>query len=230
MCMQCLVRRRGAGERDGQPEIIFPGCFWRPHDEPEAGSRRIPMADVGGRRQTKNSDNASREKAVKVVVTEREYPVLRLMKSSPTSSPVSDLLPITTMAIFGLWVINKAGGLVYHRSFGDGLPQLTANEYLIIAGTLHGIHAITSRLSPTGPSSGTQVIEGETFKLNILLTHTGTKFILLTSLVEPTADAMLQKVYEIYAEAVMKNPFHTPEMPIRTEGFDTKITALLGSR
>ena len=58
----------------------------------------------------------------------------------------------------------------------------------------------------------------------------GTKFILLTSLVEPTVDAMLQKVYEIYAEAVMKNPFHTPEMPIRTEGFDTKITALLGGR
>jgi hypothetical protein len=92
------------------------------------------------------------------------------------------------------------------------------------------------------------VIEGESFKLNILLTHTGTilpthynhtytycyipgtKIILLTSIVEPTADAVLQKVYEIYAEAVMKNPFHTPDMPIRTEGFDTKITALLGSR
>ncbi|KAF9644103.1 Sybindin-like protein [Thelephora ganbajun] len=133
------------------------------------------------------------------------------------------------MTIFGLWVINKAGGLVYQRNFGDGLPNLTSNEYLVLAGTLHGIHAITSRLSPTGPSSGAQVIEGETFKLNILLTHTGT-LIFLTSLVEPTADAMLQNVYEIYTEAVMKNPFHTPEMPIRTEGFDTKVTALLGGR
>lgn len=56
----------------------------------------------------------------------------------------------------------------------------------------------------------------------------GTKFVLLTSPVEPTADAVLQKVYEIYADAVMKNPFHTPEMPIRSEGFDTRITALLG--
>ena len=92
------------------------------------------------------------------------------------------------------------------------------------------------------------MIEGETFKLNIFLTHTGTtvpsptvplsyvslypgtKFVLLTSIVESTADTVLQKVYEIYAEAVMKNPFHTPEMPIRTEGFDTKITALLGGR
>lgn len=43
----------------------------------------------------------------------------------------------------------------------------------MLAGTLHGIHAITSRLSPVGSSSGVQVIEGESFKMNILLTATG---------------------------------------------------------
>lgn len=56
----------------------------------------------------------------------------------------------------------------------DGLAQLTSNEYLVLAGTLHGIHAITSRLSPIGSSSGAQVIEGESFKMTILLTATGT--------------------------------------------------------
>ncbi|KAI0092964.1 Sybindin-like protein [Irpex rosettiformis] len=132
------------------------------------------------------------------------------------------------MAIFGLWVINKAGGLVYQRNIGDGLPGLTSNEYLVLAGTLHGIHAITSRLSPTGSSSGAHTIEGEAFKMTILLTATGTKFVLLTSVVEPTADSVLQKVYEIYSDAVMKNPFHTPEMPIRSEAFDSRITALIG--
>jgi len=40
---------------------------------------------------------------------------------------------------------------------------------------------------------------------------------------------MLQKVYEAYSDSVMKNPFHTPEMPIRTEGFDLRVAALLGS-
>ena len=55
----------------------------------------------------------------------------------------------------------------------------------------------------------------------------GTKFVLLTTPVEPTAEAVLQKVYEIYADAVMKNPFHTPEMPIRSEAFDTRIAALI---
>ncbi|KAJ7217184.1 transport protein particle complex subunit [Mycena pura] len=133
------------------------------------------------------------------------------------------------MAIYGLWVINKAGGLVYQRNFADGLSQLTSNEYLVLAGTLHGIHAITSRLSPAGRSSGAQVIEGESFKMTILLTATATKFVLLTSLAEPNPDNVLQKVYEIYSDAVMKNPFHTPEMPIRSEGFDSRVTALIGS-
>lgn len=58
----------------------------------------------------------------------------------------------------------------------DGLAQLTSNENLVLAGTLHGIHAITSRLSPIGSSSGAQVIEGESFKMTILLTATGTHF------------------------------------------------------
>lgn len=101
------------------------------------------------------------------------------------------------MAIYGLWVINKAGGLVYQKNFPgklhasirlaalkltscdlaaskpDGLAALTSNEYLVMAGTLHGIHAITARLSPTGTSSGAEVIEGETFKMTIKLTPTG---------------------------------------------------------
>lgn len=97
-----------------------------------------------------------------------------------------------------------------------------------------------------GSSSGVQVIEGESFKINIFLTVTGevslkksdffneinksgTKFVLLTSLSDTTADVMLQRVYDIYADAVMKNPFHTPEMPIRSEGFDTRIGTLIGT-
>jgi len=64
--------------------------------------------------------------------------------------------------------------------------------------------------------------------MTIMLTATGTKFVLLTSLAETTADVILQKVYEAYSDAVMKNPFHTPEMPIRSEGFETRVTTVIG--
>ena len=128
-------------------------------------------------------------------------------------------------------------------NLSDGLAVLSSNEYLVLAGTLHGIHAITSRLSPAGRSSGVGVIEAETFKMTIFLTATGvvcllftilysdalkgTKFVLITSLTDSTADAALQRVYEAYADFVMKNPFHTPEMPIRTEKFDVKIAEMI---
>jgi hypothetical protein len=72
-----------------------------------------------------------------------------------------------------LFKMNMSSALSMTESFSDGLAQLTSNEYLVLAGTLHGIHAITSRLSPAGSSSGAQVIEGETFKMTILLTATG---------------------------------------------------------
>ena len=44
---------------------------------------------------------------------------------------------------------------------------------------------------------------------------------------DSSADATLQKVYEAYADAVMKNPFYTPEMPIRVDGFETKVNEII---
>lgn len=41
--------------------------------------------------------------------------------------------------VFALMIINKAGGLVYNRTFQEGgLNQLSSNDYLVIAGTFHG--------------------------------------------------------------------------------------------
>ena len=65
-------------------------------------------------------------------------------------------------------------------------------------------------------------------KTNVLRLFLATKFVLITSLHDTNAEALLQKVYEAYADVGMKNPFHTPEMPIRSEKFDVKIGALLG--
>lgn len=50
---------------------------------------------------------------------------------------------------------------------------------------------------------------------------------LITSLTDTTADAALQRLYEAYSDYVMKNPFHTPEMPIRTEKFDLKVAEVI---
>jgi len=141
------------------------------------------------------------------------------------------------MTIHSLWVISKAGGLIYDKSYSDTLPSLPVNDLLILAGTLHGIHAITARLTPAlppgasigGGKGGMEAFEAEGWGGRVFLTPTGTKFVLLHSIGHPNLDDLLRRVYEIYADAVMKNPFQSPEMPIRSSLFETRLHSLMGS-
>jgi trafficking protein particle complex subunit 4 len=41
--------------------------------------------------------------------------------------------------VYAVIIINKAGGLIFNRTFHDeGLKQLSTNDYLVLAGTFHG--------------------------------------------------------------------------------------------
>lgn len=40
-------------------------------------------------------------------------------------------------------------------------------------------------------------------------------------------DIVLKKIYELYADYVLKNPFYSLEMPIRCELFDQNLQLLL---
>ncbi|GAA5951886.1 hypothetical protein JCM3765_003146 [Sporobolomyces pararoseus] len=126
---------------------------------------------------------------------------------------------------FGLWIINKAGGLIYSRTYAEGLSQLNSNDYLILASTFHSIHAIASRISPIPCSGGggVETIEAETFKMNCLQTPTGIKFVLLTTPSHPNPHQVLKKIYQCYSDQ-LKDPFYTVEMPIRSQSFDQKMS------
>lgn len=173
------------------------------------------------------------------------------------------------MAVFSLIIINKAGGLIYQREFQAGLQKLSTNDYLVLAGTFHGVHAITRSLTPLLPSglpttqsstpgtptsngnsahshsrsrshstlpspglpkTGLEVLETEKFRLTCFQTVTGTKFLLFTDPLTPNIDVVMRKVYELYADYVMKNPFYQVEMPVRCEAFDRHLGAWLRSR
>jgi len=147
------------------------------------------------------------------------------------------------MVVFTLFIVNKAGGLIYNREFHGGLTQLNSNDLLILAGTFHGVHAITRSLTPAalhapagGPQafpvrpSGIEVLESSHFRLNCFQTATGTKFLLLTEPAQPNVDVIIRKVYELYADFVMKNPFYTVEMPIRCHKFDVALDSFVKAK
>ncbi|KAI3647856.1 hypothetical protein MP228_008077 [Amoeboaphelidium protococcarum] len=135
--------------------------------------------------------------------------------------------------LYYLMIVNKSGGLIYNTALtedgGIGHPKLSSNEYLVMAGMFHGLNAITTRLCVNAPTDqknyGIEVLETDTFRLHCLATLTGIKFILTCAVnyAPQNAELCLKRIYEIYADFAMKNPFYSPEMPIRSETFDTQI-------
>ncbi|KAI4089079.1 MAG: hypothetical protein LQ344_005650 [Seirophora lacunosa] len=142
------------------------------------------------------------------------------------------------LVVYALIIINKAGGLIYNRDFSSPLSKLTSNDYLVLAGTFHGVHAITRSLTPSPiaaniPRSlltGLEVLETSNFRLTCFQAPTGVKFLLFTEPHQPNCDTIVAKIYEFYADYVMKNPFYALEMPVRCEEFDRRLGAWIRGR
>jgi hypothetical protein len=134
--------------------------------------------------------------------------------------------------VYSLYIINKSGGVIYHQSFHKDAPKLGMNDYLRLGSTFHGLYAITSQISPAnspsgGTSSGIQVMETDTFKLQSFQTPTGIKFYVIAEPNSQGLEQLLKTIYELYADYVLKNPFYELEQPIRCEQFDIQLEKLL---
>ncbi|CCE90289.1 TRAPP subunit TRS23 TDEL_0B01600 [Torulaspora delbrueckii] len=207
------------------------------------------------------------------------------------------------MAIKAILVINKSGGLVYHRNFSNE-ESLSSNDYLIIASTLHGAFAIASQLTPRAVQlgeasnavdytipyipyvgfprsnanqneksrfssnnvsittslgsfkgddyfkepfqswnkSGIRQLCTDQFTMFIYQTMTGLKFIAISTQIPANvnnsdypiisiqvADNLLRKIYCVYSDYVMKDPFYSMEMPIKSELFDQRVRQMVSN-
>ncbi|KAG5928637.1 hypothetical protein E4U42_000242 [Claviceps africana] len=165
------------------------------------------------------------------------------LESIPQTSAAAQLAE-KCKTVFALIIINKAGGLVYNKTFHEnGLKKISTNDLLVLAGTFHGVHAITARLNPikpvapasgpngvanrAEPSSGLEVLETENFRLQCFNTMTGTKFLLFTDSTQVNVDVTIRRIYDLYSDFVMKNPFYSLEMPIRCDLFDRKLLSYI---
>ena len=73
------------------------------------------------------------------------------------------------MVVYSLYVVNKAGGLIFNQDFAP-VPKQSLNTYLRLASTFHGLHAICANLSPSGIFGGIDNIQTEHFRLQCHLT------------------------------------------------------------
>eukprot|EP00042_Codosiga_hollandica_P042672 m.394985 g.394985 ORF g.394985 m.394985 type:complete len:132 (-) comp56382_c0_seq2:2196-2591(-) len=127
--------------------------------------------------------------------------------------------------ILGLYIVNKAGTLLYHNECRA--RKLSPNESIMLASTFHGISAIAGQLSPSTNNSGIQWMEADTFKLYCYRSHTGLQFMVLADPAQAAMESLTRLIYEAYADFVMKNPFYALDQPIRAERFEAAIKQLL---
>ena len=52
------------------------------------------------------------------------------------------------MAPLHLFIVNKSGGLIHHRSLGPKAPKIGTNDWLRIGSTFHSLHAIAAEAGP----------------------------------------------------------------------------------
>lgn len=178
-------------------------------------------------------------------------------------------------------IINKSGGLIFHRNFeetdGAELNKSSSNDLLILASTLHSTFAIASQLTPkalqlqpqaasntipyvavsseqdlnarkklgsfkgddffresfqTWNKSGIRSIRTDQFILYVYQTLTGLKIVATvsskaTTISESVANNLLRRIYCLYTDYVMKDPFYSLEMPIKSELFNGKLQQLI---
>lgn len=165
--------------------------------------------------------------------------------------------------------------MIYQEDVNPGLAKLSANDYLVLAGTLHGMHAIALKLNSsidpdyrntaTSQAStfnnqhllqtgkfqnlnsnrlGLKLIETELFNLYVFQLLTGIKFIVVTTsnpavhMDEVTSKGELskqfqlvseiyRKIYAAYSDYVMKDPFYSLDMPIKSPMFERKVKAIV---
>eukprot|EP00871_Galdieria_phlegrea_P002275 jgi/Galph1/3048/GphlegSOOS_G1720.1 len=134
--------------------------------------------------------------------------------------------------LYTLFVVNKAGGLIYQQNFSEAAAKLSSNDYLRLASTFHrqvSIQAISRQLSPVHSRLGFGIerIETDTFVLQAFQAQTGVKFVVTASPDAKNLKTFLKHLYELYSDYVLKNPFYELDMPIRVEKWEMMLRKAL---
>uniref|UniRef100_A0A2K5F7G1 Trafficking protein particle complex subunit n=1 Tax=Aotus nancymaae TaxID=37293 RepID=A0A2K5F7G1_AOTNA len=125
------------------------------------------------------------------------------------------------MAIFSVYVVNKAGGLIYQLD--SYAPRAQAKKtFSYPLDLLLKLHDERVRVA-FGQWDGIKILETDTFKMHCQQTLIGIKFVVLADRRQAGRDSLLRKIYEIYSDSALKNSFYSLEMPIRCELFDQNL-------
>ena len=76
--------------------------------------------------------------------------------------------------IHSLFVLNKAGQLIFQKNWTPSALPFTLDDFLHLAGVFHAMYLLSVAVSPSKESSGILLIESDNMVLRCLQSHTGT--------------------------------------------------------
>lgn len=149
--------------------------------------------------------------------------------------------------IIAIYIISSNGSLIF--DYHSQPSNLNADKNIVLASLFYACYANSeqiglglanadSSLAHMPNSTGIKTLEAENFRLDCYETLTKVKFVVISdlSLGSPSTIAnkqdFLRKIYELYADYVMKNPFYTLNMPINSDNcslFKTNLELSLTS-
>lgn len=103
--------------------------------------------------------------------------------------------------------------------------KLGGNDTLRLASTFHSLYAIAAQISPVQGSSGIEFMQTDTFRLYCFQTLTNLKFFVSADVGSRDLKEFLQKVYELYSDYVLKNPFYELDQVINCELFEYNLAS-----
>lgn len=126
------------------------------------------------------------------------------------------------MGLQSLFVVNKAGSLIFYRRLSDAAPKLSQNDYLHLASTFHGMQLLVQELSPERSTFGYGIVTlvTSTYTLQAFRAASGVQFFVTADVNTENLGQFLREVYVLYADYVMKNPFYELDMPIKVDKWD----------
>jgi|TARA_B110000003_G_scaffold116184_1_gene118810 hypothetical protein len=137
--------------------------------------------------------------------------------------------PMAAGKLLAVWLVNKSGGLIYHRALREDAPTLDANACLRLASVWHSLHAISRKVAPVTGCAGIESLECDTFDLYCFQAETGMKIFVTMTKGSADASGTLRRTHRAYCDYALKNPFYEVEMPVRCELFDVAIADIARS-
>lgn len=148
--------------------------------------------------------------------------------------------------IIAIYIISSNGSLIF--DYHSQPSNLNADKNIVLASLFYACYANSEQIglglanvdsaAQLPISTGIKTLEAENFRLDCYETLTKVKFVVISdlSLGSPSIivnkQEFLKKVYELYADYVMKNPFYTLNMPINSDNcslFKTNLELSLTS-